>query len=377
MTSACASCLSRSHLVSHLGPRIAEVAQAPGRRVREVLALAEDDLIAAVAGTGADAARRFSSDFDPAPARRRLQRAGIEAVCAHEPSYPARLRELTDAPAVLYFTGSLDRLVDLAGGRAVCVVGARNASGYGLEVAYQLGRGLGAAGVTVVSGLALGIDASAHRGALDAGGPALAVLAGGPDVPYPRTNRALYERVRIDGVVASEMPPGQASFRWAFPARNRLMAALAAMTVVVEAADPSGSLITATFAEHLGREVGAVPGRVTARMAAGSNRLLRDGAIVIRGAEDVLDELFGPGAHAAGAGGDRAARPAGGRRATAPVEPELRRVLDGIEAGEGPEAIGRAAGIPAAQVRAALGQLELCGLVRRDGLGCYERTATP
>ena len=117
------------------------------------------------------------------------------------------------------------------------------------------------------------------------------------------------------------------------------MAALAAMTVVVEAAEPSGSLITAAFAEQLGREVGAVPGRVTARMAAGSNRLLRDGAIVIRGVEDVLDELFGPGTHAGGAG----ARPAGGRPATAPLEPELRRVLDGIEAGDGPEAIGRSA----------------------------------
>ena len=175
-------------------------------------------------------------------------------------------------------------------------------------MAYELGRGLGAAGVTVVSGLALGIDAAAHRGCLDAGGPAIGVLAGGPDVPYPRSNAGLYERLRRDGIVVSELPPGVRPFRWTFPARNRIMAGLSAATVVVEAADPSG------LADHerLRRSRWAgpwrrCPGRATARLAAGANRLLKDGALVVTSAEDVLDELFGVGNRP-----DPPARPAGG-----------------------------------------------------------------
>lgn len=303
----------------------------------------------------------------------RLARAGIGAVCVHRDGYPSSLRALADPPWVLFFTGGRERLRRLTEEPAVAVVGTRRASPYGLEVAYELGRGLGAAGVTVVSGLALGIDAAAHRGALEGGGGALAVLAGGVDVPYPRVNRRLYERIRERGAVLSELPPGRPVYRWCFPARNRIMAGLAAMTVIVEAGEPSGSLITAGFAAELGRDVGAVPGRVTARAARGSNRLLRDGACVVRGPEDVLDELYGVGCRP---GWDRAGgAPAREPEPGAALEPALRGVLEAVEAGDGLDAIGARTGMRAGAVRAALGRLEALGLIARDALGSYERTA--
>jgi len=214
----------------------------------------------------------------------------------------------------------------------------------------------------VVSGLALGIDAAAHRGCLDAGGRAVAVLAGGVDVPYPQQNRRLYERIARDGAIVSELPPGVRPYRWSFPARNRIMAGLADLTVLVEAANPSGSLITADFARDIGRAVGAVPGRVTSRFAAGTNGLLRDGAVPITGAQDVLDELFGVGVRELA-------------EVELPKDPALRLVLDGIEAGHNLGEIADRAGLPVREARAAVARLEAGGLVKRSGLGFYERSA--
>jgi DNA processing protein len=354
--------------VGLLAPRIAGLLQRPDRRAPALLSLGERELIAAVGGDrGEELGRRLES-FEAGRARRELEDAGVGAVCRHCEAFPSALRDLPDCPAVLYFLpGSRERLAAMASAPVVAVVGARRASHYGRTIAYELGRGLGAAGVAVVSGLALGIDAAAHRGALDGGGRAVAVLAGGPDVPYPRTNRALHRRVRDMGVVVSELPPGTRPFRWSFPARNRIMAGLAAMSIVVEAAERSGSLITAEFAEDLGREVGAVPGAVNARLAAGSNRLLRDGAVVVRGPADVLDELLGVGAW-------ERERLAGADRAEG-LDPRLRRVLDSVEAGEPADSIGREAGLSAREVRAALGQLESRGLIARAGVGAYVRAA--
>jgi DNA processing protein len=231
-------------------------------------------------------------------------------------------------------------------------------------MAYRLGRGLGAAGVTVVSGLALGIDAAAHRGCLDAGGSAIGVLAGGPDVPYPRSNAALYDRLRRDGIVVSEMPSGIRPFRWAFPARNRIMAGLSDVTVVVEAADPSGSLITSDFAQQMGRTVAAVPGRATARLATGANRLLKDGALVVTSAEDLLDELFGVGS--------RPDPPA--ELPASPSDPVDESILDAVAADMDIDGICATAGLPVREARAALTRLESAGLVRRDALGAYHAT---
>lgn len=307
---------------------------------------------------------RFLEEWDGRAARAALEEASIDVVCRHVASYPAGLRELVDAPAAVYLSGGLPRLAALTRAPMATIVGARRASGYALEVARGLGQRLACAGVTVVSGLALGIDAAAHRGALEAGDGAIAVLAGGVDVPYPRSNRPLYRQLRETGVLISELPPGVRPMRWSFPARNRIMAALAGITVIVEAAEPSGSLITAAYAADLGRPVGAVPGRVTARAAAGSNRLLRDGAKVILSAGDVLDELFGVGCS------PELPDPAEA------LEGPLRRVLDGVEAGHAVETIVQETGIGAAEARAALGRLELSGLIARDGLGSYTRRAT-
>ena len=308
------------------------------------------------------------------------RRGGLEAVRRRDDAYPASLNDLSDPPAILYVAGGgPDRLAALAAGPVATVVGGRRASPYAIEVAEALGRDLAAAGVAVVSGLALGVDAAAHRGATGAGGPAIAVLGSGADVPYPRANAALYRRVLDAGVVLSETPPGTRPAPWTFPARNRIMAAFGRFVVVVEAAEPSGSLITARLAMDLGRDVGAVPGRVTSAAAAGSNGLLLDGASVVRSAEDVLDALFGVGLDADGrprSGGTRQRAREEGSPA-AGLDPPVRRVLEAVEDGRRIEAIGPELGLPPGEVRAALGRLELLGLVRRDGLGLYERVAGP
>ena len=359
--SSCDACLRRTHLVGRLAPRIAGLLDRPRARARAsgLLALPDRELILAVAGERVDEVRFELAQFDPAAQRAHLHELGIAVFCRHDLSYPESLGDLADPPAVLHVLGE-----QAGGGPSVAVVGTRSASPYGLEVAYALGRALAVAGVTVVSGLALGIDAAAHRGCLDGGGRPLAVVAGGVDVPYPRQNQRLYERVAREGAVVSELPPGARPFRWSFPARNRIMAGLAEMTVLVEAADPSGSLITAEFARDIGRTVGAVPGRVTARVAAGTNGLLRDGAVPVTGPQDVLDELFGAGARTVAE-----PKPLPG------LEPSLREVLEGVEGGRSLGQVARATGISVSQARAALARLEAQGLIVRSGLGSWERTA--
>lgn len=363
---ACDGCLRRSALIGMLAGRITSLLE-DRRRVPEVLALGDQDLIAALGGSAAPDLRTAVRRFDAGAARAEAGRAGLFAACRHGDGYPDTLAPLADAPAVLYGAGSRERLAELIAQPAVAVVGTRRASAYGLEVARDLGRGLSAAGVTVVSGMALGIDAAAHRGALAGGGRTIAVLASGADRPSPRTNRLLYARIREAGCVLAELPPGAEPRRWTFPARNRIMAALARLTVVVEGAERSGSLITARFAQDLGRDVGAVPGRVTSRQAAGSNGLLFDGAHVVRDAGDVLDLVFG-----AGGWSDPAPRP----DPAAGLDPPSQRVLDAIERGLPPEDAIAASGLPAGEGRAVLGRLELSGLVRRDALGAYERAVT-
>jgi DNA processing protein len=197
----------------------------------------------------------------------------------------------SSAPPALIGRGDVRQLRDLALSRAVAIVGARRATTYGREVAQEIGRDLAAAGVVVVSGLAFGVDACAHRGALDAG-KTIAVLGCGPDIPYPASHRSLWRRIAEKGLVLSELPPGTGAWRWTFPARNRILAALAGAMVVVEAAERSGSLIAADRAARIGRPVGAVPGPITSRSSAGSNQLLAAGdASVVRNAQDVLDLL--------------------------------------------------------------------------------------
>jgi DNA processing protein len=271
---------------------------------------------------------------------------------------------------VVFCTGPAERFAELAARPAATLVGTRKPTPYGSEVALALGRGLTSARVTVVSGLALGVDALVHRGALERGAEPIAVLARGPEVAYPARHHGLYRRIREAGTVVSELPPGTPPFKWCFPARNRIMAALSAITVVVEAADPSGTLITAEFAQDLGRTVGAVPGPITSRVAGGANRLLREGAAIIRSTEDVLDEMFG-----AGQGPDGKPRVSEPPRALR-LEPRLRAVLDGLERGESAGQIASRTGMSAGAVRAALGELELAGLIVPGAVGWYRPAAS-
>ena len=365
MIEACDPCLRRAFLLAHLAPRIAGLLGSGDRRARGLLALSEGELIAAAAGRRVQQALDFLDGLDVDRERERLSEARFVAVCRHAGSYPAPLRDLADPPAVLFGVGRASVLASLADEPAVTVVGTRRASPYGTEVAYALGRGLGASGVRVVSGLALGIDGTAHRGCLDGGGLPIAVVACGPDVVYPRRHRHLHERVREAGLVLAELPPGSEPFRWSFPARNRIMAGLARMTLVVEAADPSGSLITAEFAKDLGRCVAAVPGRITSSVARGTNNLLRDGATPIRGTEDVLDELFGVGMRAAPSEG----------RVGGPDDPLLARVLEAADGSDSVETVARAVGLSVSETRAALGRLEAEGYISRTDLGGWERAA--
>ncbi|MGH2838155.1 MAG: DNA-processing protein DprA [Thermoleophilaceae bacterium] len=301
--------------------------------------------------------RRSYRDAATAGARTTPAKLEVDAVCIHSDSFPAGLRDLTQPPLVLYST-RIELVTELDEHVAV-VIGSRRPSEYGRTVGYRLGRGLGAAGVPVVSGLALGIDAIAHRGCLDAGGCTIAVLASGVDVAYPRTNRRLYERIRETGSIVSEMPPGSKPVRWLFPARNRIMAALGQLTVVVEAAERSGTLITADCAADIGRDVAAVPGCVTSDVAAGTNGLLRNGAALVTGPQDVLDLLYGVGAREV---------PSETPPALRPVE---QTVLAQVTRGASIHELAAETGLAAGVIRSTLARLELHGLIRRAPSGGY------
>jgi DNA processing protein len=291
-----------------------------------------------------------------------LAAARCWACCRHGELYPETLREAADAPWALVGRGDPCLLDDLEPVATVTVVGARRATSYGREVARELARDLAGAGMLVISGLAFGIDACAHRGALDAGGRTIAVLGCGPDNAYPAAHRSLWRRICEEGLVLSELPPGATPWRWTFPARNRIMAALAGMTVVVEGAARSGSLITADLAADLGRDLGAVPGPVTSRASAGPNNLLAGGACVVRDAQDVLDALLGAGARRI-------------ERAGPPLDPAVATVLAAVEAGQTTcDAVAAALGVPAPETAAALARLEALGYLSCSQMGTYSRT---
>jgi len=360
---ACDPCLRRTQLVASLAPHI-ERARRSHRHISELLALSDDRLLAALGGSRRAELARAHEAFDAESARERIAHARMHATCRHDDGYPPSLAQMDDAPAVLHVAGDPSRLLAVARRDAavVAIVGSRRASRDALEIAHGLGRGLAAAGVVVVSGMALGVDSAAHAGALEVGGPTLTVLASGADVPYPASKRGLYRAIVATGAAISELPAGFQPFRWCFPARNRTIAALASLTIVVEAAERSGSLITAEIAQDLGRAVGAVPGTATAPRSAGSNALLRDGALVIRHAQDALDEALGIGVATAVRG--RAADELGG-----PLQALLRRVEDGSDT-----ACALAATPAEAQsVLAGLAELELLGSLRRGPGGRYVR----
>lgn len=359
--SACDECLRRTWLVGALAGHIANAAARRAPEARELLTLSDEDLLAGLAGRSRAPLEARHEAFDAGRARDACAAARVTPVCRHSHFYPSALADHDDRPAVLHISGELTRFTELLGAVAVAVVGARRASSYGLEVARSLGRGLSSAGVTVISGMALGVDSAAHDGAVEIGGPTLAVLAGGPDRPYPSSKRCLHAKLIQDHAVISELPPGFVAHKWCFPARNRIIAGLSKVTVVVEAAERSGSLITADLARQLGRDVGAVPGRVSSPLAAGTNQLIIDGAHPIRGAEDVLDLVFGAG------GQSRLPVRAAGER----LDPRLRSVLDAVACGRDSAAALATGNGEAGAALIALAELELLGLIRRVPGGRY------
>lgn len=314
------------------------------------------------------AVRRWAprlADLDPGRDLAAVERRGGTLLVPGDPDWPRRLDDLGPAaPHVLWVLGEPSAP---SAGRAAAVIGARAATAYGEHVGGEIAAGLGTAGVTVVSGGAYGIDATAHRAALAGGHSTVAVLAGGVDRFYPAGNARLLAAVVEAGALVSEVPPGAAPSRARFLQRNRLIAALAGATVVVEAAWRSGTLSTAAHATRLLRPVGAVPGPVTSALSAGCHRLLREGAAVcVTDAAEVLELLDEIGREA----------PAELRRARQvrhdeldDLEPDLRAVLEvlPVRGGASVEGLARVAGLAPAQVRAALGRLELAGRVSRAG----------
>jgi DNA processing protein len=365
---ACVDCLRRAWLIGSLAGHIEKAVDrsVPGSRAHELLALSNEELAEAMARSAAQQFLERARSRDHERLLAAIAGARAWVCCHHDGLYPEALRDLGDAPAALFGRGDHGLLAGLSADGTVTIVGSRRPSSYGRELATTLGREVAAAGLTVASGMAMGIDSCAHAGALEAGGLTIAVLGTGVDVPYPARSTRLYEEIVDRGLVFSELPPGTVARRWTFPARNRIMAALGRMTIVVEARDRSGSLITAEMAQDLNREVGAVPGRVGSSPAAGTNGLLRDGASVIRGADDVLDSMLGVGS----------GRPVGLKPRGPALEPSLATVLDHLERGaNSADALARASGMEPGPLAAALVRLELSGYLRSDSGGRYERTA--
>jgi len=287
---------------------------------------------------------------------RRVEAVGARLVTPADAEYPALLRQLALPPASIYVRG---RLPD---GPAVAIVGSRRASPYGREIATWLAGELARLGVTVVSGFAVGIDAAAHRGALAGRGPTVAVLGCGLDVDYPRGHRGLGREIAERGAVLTEYRLGRAPAPWQFPIRNRLIAALAAATVVVEAAPRSGSLVTARLALEVGRDVLAVPGRIDDPLSSGANRLIADGATPLLGIDDVLAAI--------GLGGGSVAVPA--RVEPAGLGPDGLTVWRSLAASPADaDGLASATGLPVDRLLALLLELEIGGHVRRDAAGRY------
>jgi DNA processing protein len=333
-----------------------------GMTARSLLEVAEREgsaarCLDAVRGgrAGSPGDREWAPRVDVGTLERALEACSARVVAWGDAEYPPALTDLTDPPAALYVRGRDLRSLQ----PAVAVVGARNCSGLGREVATELGRGLAAVGVCVVSGAARGIDTASHRGALDAAGTTVAVLGSGIDVLYPPGSQRLLHQIEAAGAVVSEYPPAVAAEPWRFPARNRIVAGLARALVVVEGAGRSGSMITVEHALELGRQVSAVPGPVTSPLSEVPLALIRDGAVMIRGVADLLDDL-----------GFRDRPPAADGPPGLPDDE--RRVFDRLVGPSLPDAIARAAGISTPEAVAVLIRLELRGLVRNVG-GRFER----
>ena len=384
---ACDECLAAS-LLRNEAAGVTARRILPTTEARRLLAASPDELRLRL--------RRLVPDLDARLAEVAAPGSDVWTICAHCKGYPGRLSNLQQPPDVLYGRGEQAIVSQLGAHPGVALVGARRASSYGREVAYGLGRDLAAAGMTIVSGMALGIDGAAHRGALAVGGRTIAVLAAGPEQAYPSSHARLYDQIVDAGAVVSERPPGARAFRWGFPARNRLIAGLSVKTVVVEGTESSGAMHTVSFAEELGQTVAAVPGPVTSPLSSGPNKLIAEqGGGLVRDAQDVLDEIFllesgrscsdrkgvkasVPGVSVVPGDDSEAEAPKRPSALVETLDPRLLRVYEAVASGDA-TAQAVAAGDPDASAREiaiVLGQLELLGHIERNERGGYRAVST-
>ena len=328
---------------------------------------------------------------EPAEAELRAFERGapwpIRAAAWNDPLYPGQLKEIVDPPLYLYHTGRME----LAAGPCVALVGARRCSRYGLDMAWEVGQALSAAGVSIASGMALGIDRQAHLAGLSGSGSSVAVLGTGLDQVYPAANRDVFEQLVEQGAVISEFAPGTRADQHTFPVRNRIISGLSLGVVVAEADLGSGSIITARLATEQGREVFAVPGLTTMPGYRGCHALLRDGATLIRGAEDVLEALAAQLAETLARnptpqtarqmplpGAESATVSQGSEADKSPEEMERPEGAEELDAAEAAlwallvpgdklhiDHLGRGAGLKGGEISRALVSLEVRGLVRQ------------
>jgi DNA processing protein len=346
-------------LVSGVGPRIRKTLLAHFGSAEAVLSAAPSDL-REVPGIGAKISRAISAaarEIDVEAELAMCRERGIAVIIESDDAYPSRLKEIPDPPGVLFVRGAFAP----TDGLAVAIVGTRHATQYGLAQAERLAAGLSRAGYTIVSGLARGIDAAAHRGALKAGGRTLAVLGSGVLNVYPPEHVELAGEISLRGAVMSENPPMSPPLAGAFPQRNRIITGLSLGVIVVEASERSGALISARHAMEQGREVFAVPGRVDNRMSRGCHRLIRDGAKLVESVDDVLEEL-GPLA--------TPTQREDGTQVRHPVELQLNEpeqaVLGAVD--DEPTSIddiAAASGLPVQNVLSTVSVLEMKRLIRR------------
>jgi DNA processing protein len=349
----------RLTLVSGVGPRIRRALLDRFGTPKAVLAAARSQL-REVPGVGPKLTERIAAAGDEIDVEAQIalcREHGLAILTESHPGYPRVLREIHDPPGVLFVRGRIEPQDALA----IAIVGTRHATPYGLQQAERLAGSLARAGLTIVSGLARGIDAAAHRGALAAGGRTLAILGSGVLNIYPPEHAALADEVAARGALLGELPPRGEPLPGTFPQRNRIISGLSLGVIVVEAGQQSGALITARLAMEQGREVFAVPGRVDSRTSHGCHRLIRDGAKLVETADDVLEEL-GPLVEAAPR--------ADGQVTHHPAELLLNELEQQVLAAVTSEAtpidgLVAATGLPVPQVLATLSVLEMRHLIRR------------
>ena len=317
---------------------------------------------------------RLVAAVDPARLeadRRWMQGAECRLVTLAHPSYPRRLAEIPDPPVALFVRGDLGPVEP-----AVAVVGSRRATPAGRELAFALAASLARAGLAIVSGMAVGVDAEAHRGAIAAHGPTVAVLGGGLGRPYPRANLTLIETVARRGAVVSEYPPTMEPLPRNFPSRNRIISGLSLGVIVVEAAERSGSLITARLAGEQGREVFAVPGPVASPLSRGCHALLKQGAKLVESTADVLDELVVEGLSRDPWPTPPGTAASGGEAPSRPVPAAAERVLRCVDyAPTTMDIVVERSGLTPDVVSSMLLTLELSGHLRSEPGGFYSRSA--